>query len=115
MKFRLIFLALGLLLVAVGDAQAQTRQRPSVQDRRDVARARREAMVQNRDAIRHRREAIRQRFENLTAEQRAFLQALRVERREVLSQVRTGALTRQEAREAIRAWVQANRPSRPAR
>jgi len=114
MKARLVFLALGFLLVAGGSAEAQVR-RPNAVDRRDVARARREAMVQNRDAMRHRRDALRLRFENLPAEQRAFLEALRAERREVLGQVKSGALTRQEARDALRAWVQANRPSRPGR
>ena len=114
MKTRLFFLALGFLLVAAGSVQAQTRTRVTA-DRRDAIRARREAMVQNRDAIRQRHEAMRDRISSLTAEQRAFLEGLRAERREIFGQVKAGSLTRQDAREAIRAWIQANRPARPGR
>lgn len=115
MKTRLIFLALGFLLVAGGSAQAQDRQRPTPQERRDLARARRDAITNHRDGIRQRREATRQRFENMPAAQRAFLEALRAERRDVIGQVKAGTLSRQDAREAIRAWIQANRPARPGR
>jgi hypothetical protein len=63
--------------------------------------------------MQHRREAFRLRLENLSVEQREFLQALRAERAGVISSVKAGTITRQEAREVIRAWVQANRPARP--
>jgi len=113
MNTRLMFLALGFLLLAGEAVQAQVRQRPASDQRREIVRARREAMAQNRDAMRHRREAMRLRFESLPAEQREFLQALRVARSGIIEQVKAGTLSRQEAREAIRAWVQANRPARP--
>lgn len=112
MKTRLILFVLGLLLVAGGTAQAQDRQRPTA-DRREILRARREAMIQNRDGVKARREAMRARFESLPAAQQEFLRAFRAERAGVVSQVKAGTLSRQEAREAIRAWIQANRPARP--
>src|SRR5262245_58938696 len=113
MKLRLVFLGLGALLVA-STAQAQrTGTGPTPQERREAFRARREAMAQNQDAIRERREALHQRLENLTPEQKAFFEALRTERKDILSQVKAGTLTRQEARAALRAWIQANRPPRP--
>lgn len=114
MNTRHVLLALGFLLLAAGTVQAQDRQRPT-RNPREIARARREAVAQNRDAMEHRREAMRLRLENMPAEQREFLQALRAERIGVIGQVKAGTLSRQEAREAIRAWVQANRPARPTR
>jgi len=114
MNTRLIYAALGLMLVAGGTAQAQERQRPgTLLERREALRARREAMITNRDALRERREAMRLRFESMPAEQRAFIQSLRAERGSIRDQVKSGAITRQEAREAFRAWIQANRPARP--
>ena len=113
MKTRLMFLALGALLVTAGAAQAQQRQGPTPQERREAFRARREAMSQNQDALRQRREAMRQRFENMTPEQRAFFDALRAERKDIRGQVKAGTLSREDARAAIRAWIQANRPPRP--
>ncbi|MSR05863.1 MAG: hypothetical protein EXR93_02150 [Gemmatimonadetes bacterium] len=105
MKTRLTFLALGLLLAA-GTAQAQQRQQPDPQTRREAMRARHEAMQQHRDAMRHR-------FENMTPEQKAFFQALRSERGGIRDQVKAGTLDRLGARQALRAWIQANRPPRP--
>lgn len=113
MNTRLTFLALGFLLVAGSAAEAQERQRPTPQERREAVRARREAMINNRDAIRERREAMRQRFENMPPEQRAFLQSLRAERGNIRGQVNAGTLSREDARAAMRAWIQANRPARP--
>ena len=113
MKTRLAFLVLGFLLVAGSAAQAQQRQGPGTQERREAIRARREAMAQNRDAFRQRREGMRQRLENMTPEQKAFFQGLRAERRDIFGQVKAGTLSREDARAALRAWIQANRPAKP--
>src|ERR1041385_5973739 len=102
MKLRLTFLAIGALLLTAGAAQAQRTGGPTPQERREAFRARREAMAQNQDAIRERREALHQRLQNLTPEQKAFFEALRSERKEILSQVKEGSLTRAEARAALR-------------
>src|SRR5262245_2978842 len=112
MKTRFMFLAVGAPLITAGTAQAQRQGPPP--ERRAATEARREAMQQNRDAFRQRREAMRERFENMTPEQKAFFEALRTERQDIFSQVKAGGLTRDEARAAIRAWIQANRPARPS-
>jgi hypothetical protein len=112
MKSKLMLLAAVALIGMAGTAQAQQRQRPSGEERRELMRQRREAMQGNREALMQRREAMRQRLANATPEQRAFLESLRAERQAIRDQVRAGTLDRAGARAAMREWIRANRPER---
>ena len=62
-----------------------------------------------------RRAAVRNRIAALTPEQRTKLraraQAARVERRAVIAKVRSGQLTRAQARAELRTWKKTNRPN----
>ncbi len=91
-------------------------------ERRDAMRARREARAamtpEQREAAQAARKA---RFEAMPPEQQQFMrdlrtyqQGLREKSRELQSQVKSGALTRDEMAKQLKAYRDANRPARPA-
>ena len=65
-----------------------------------------------------RRQAMKQRFQSLTPEQKAamkqHMEAARAEQQQLAQEVRSGQITRQQARAQMRAWQKANRLPRPA-
>ena len=64
-----------------------------------------------------RRQAAKQRMQSLTPQQRAEMRqrmnAARVQRRQLEQAVRSGQITRQQARAQMRAWQRANRAQSP--
>ena len=64
-----------------------------------------------------RRQAMKQRFQSLTPEQKAAMkqhaQAARAEQKLLSQEVKSGQITRQQARMQMRAWQKANRVPKP--
>ncbi len=123
-------LALSLLLVAMPQAAvAQASTTAPVGTRREMAAERRDAMKrrqeqrlamtpEQRAAARSRREA---RLSALPPERQEYLrslrsyqQSLRLQVRELQAQVNAGTLTRDAMAQQLKAYRDANRPSRPA-
>ncbi len=134
MRTRLLTLAvLGLLTIpAAVRAQGTTTTTPSgarreqAMERREAARARREAVVERREAMTpEQRDAARarraERASAMPAEQRQFQTELRAYQRglrekaiDLRSQVKAGTLTSDAMAMQLKAYREANRPTRPA-
>ncbi len=131
MKTRILFALAAALSAAPITVQAQTTTAPTAPGapRREPGAERREAMRQRRDAMKamtpEQRAAARsqaqERFNAMPPEQqqfkrdqRAYSQGLREKSLELRAQVAAGTLTRDAMAEQLKAYRQANRPSRPA-
>jgi Skp family chaperone for outer membrane proteins len=129
MKARLLLTFSVAMLTAPLAAQAQATTNAPAKSQRELATDRREAMQRRRDALQAMtpeqraaaRTQARERFNAMPIEQQQFLRdlrsyqrSLRDKSRELRGQVDAGTLTRDDMAQQLKAYRDANRPSRPA-
>ena len=116
MKSRYQILAAALLLALPGVARAQatltSEQRQALEDRRQQLEDHRQQVQQHRkELLQQRREQLKQQRDQLFARRHELMQELRDLQKQLREQVKSGQLTKDQAKDQLRAWRQGHKPT----
>jgi Spy/CpxP family protein refolding chaperone len=112
MKITHRILTVAALLVVAGTANAQ-RTPPDKPSRPALTDAQKQRLEQKKDEIQQHRDQLKQKADQLVAQRKEQMEQLREIQKSIRDQVAAGTLTKDQAREQIRAWREAHKPTPP--